>query len=303
MSQKQFYVQSGQEQIWVTEQGNPNNPTVLLIHGFPDDHRVWSKVAQALLPHYHVLALDLRGSGRSSCPERKSGFRIDQVIPDFWAVINACVGDKKVHLVAHDWGSALAWSFVTEPRYAACLHSYTSISGPHVALLWHWINQQIRSGSPSRARNALGQLSHSWYIFAMHIPGFPETLFSRLGKWVWPAAMKQGGVESNDPYLQHSPEEIKNISLNTIELYRQNAFRPPTMPEPGGIQLPAQLIELQNEPFIRPYVFEGLENYVPQLTRRSLDANHWAPRTHPKQVAALIHQYITQLQPSPEPAL
>lgn len=296
MSQKKYYVQSGLEQIWVTEQGDASRPSVLLIHGFPDDHRVWSKVVAGLVPNFHVLTMDLRGAGKSSRPQRKSAYRIDQVIPDIWAVINASVGDKEVHLVAHDWGSALAWSFVSEPRYVSCLRSYTSISGPHVGLLWHWIRQQLRSGKPSAISRALGQLSHSWYIFAMHIPAFPETLFGRFGRWVWPMALQQGGVPQQDPYLQHSLGEIKDVSLNTIELYRQNAFHPPPLPQPGSIQLPIQLLQLQNDPFIRPFVFDDLERFAPNITRRTLNANHWAPRSHPQQVVNLISNYIQTLE-------
>lgn len=296
MSLKQYYVQSGQERIWVTEQGDPSCPTLLLVHGFPDDHRVWSNVVLELLPHFHVLTLDLRGAGKSSCPSQKAAFRIDQVIPDIWAVINACVGDKKVHLVAHDWGSALCWSYVTEARYVSSLHSYTSISGPHVGLLWNWINDQVRSANINQIRKAFGQLSHSWYIFAMHIPAFPEALFGPLGKWIWPLTMKAGGVNADDPYLLHNSEEISQITLNTIELYRQNAFFPPPIPQPGGIQLPVQLVMLQNDPFIRPYIFDDLERYVVNLTRRTLDANHWALRSHSKQVAKLIIDYVNQIE-------
>lgn len=296
MTLKQYHVRSGEVNIWVTEQGNPDKPTLLLVHGFPDDHRVWSSMVLELEHNFHILTMDLRGAGKSSAPSKKTSYRIDQVIPDFWAVINACVGDKPVHLVAHDWGSALAWSFVCEPRYAQCLASYTSLSGPHVALLWDWINSLAKSGKPSQMGKALGQLSHSWYIFATHVPHLPETLFGALGKWVWPKAMQHGGIAVDDPYLQHSPDDIKRISLNTLELYRQNAFKPPRKPEPGSISLPVQLVLLQNDKFIRPYIFDGLEKYASNLTRRTLDANHWAPRSHPKQLAKLVRSYVNSIE-------
>lgn len=292
---KQYFVPAGETAIWVSEWGHPDNPTLLFVHGFPDDHKVWSAVIEQLEQRYHILALDLRGAGSSTRPLDRSAYRISRVIPDFAAVIDFVVPGKKVHLIGHDWGSSLCWSFVSEPQYAARLASYTSLSGPHVGLLWHWINAQLRSARPAAIRKAIAQLSHSWYIFLFNIPKLPETLFSRLGTRIWPTAMKQGGVPEQDDYLNHNAEEIKSVTLNTLELYRQNAFAPPPIPAPGSIRLPVQLILLQNDPFIRPYIFDGIERFAPNLTRRTLDANHWVPRSHPQQLAQLIDSYVQSI--------
>lgn len=292
---KQYFVPAGEAAIWVSEWGHRDNPTLLFVHGFPDDHKVWSAVIEQLEDRYHILALDLRGAGSSTRPDGRDAYKISRVIPDFAAVIDHVVPGKPVHLIGHDWGSSLCWSFVANRKFSERLASYTSLSGPHVGLLWQWINQQLRSGRPSAIRKAIGQLSHSWYIFAFHIPKLPETLFSQLGTWIWPLAMKQGGVPENDEYLEHSAAEIKSVSVNTIELYRQNAFAPPEVPDAGSITLPIQLILLQNDPFIRPYIFDDIERYAPNLTRRTLDSNHWAPRSHPQQLAQLVDTYVQSI--------
>jgi pimeloyl-ACP methyl ester carboxylesterase len=293
---KQYYVPTGEAAIWVSESGNPDHPSLLFVHGFPDDHRVWSSVVEQLQDRYHIVAMDLRGAGNSTRPDDTTAYKIARILPDIAAVIDAVVPNgKTVHLIGHDWGSALCWSFVSEPGYAKRLASYTSLSGPHVGLLWQWINQQLRSAKPANIRKALGQLSHSWYIFAFHTPKLPETLFKQFGKWVWPMTMKQGGVPQHDEYLQHSAEEIQSVSLNTLELYRQNTFAPPPIPEDASITVPVQLILLQNDPFIRPYIFDDIERYAPNLTRRTLDANHWAPRSHPVQIAQLIDSYVQNI--------
>ena len=299
---KQFFVPAGEAAIWVTEQGNPEHPTLLFVHGFPDDHRVWSAVIEQLENDYHILTLDLRGAGNSTRPEDRSAYRIERVIQDFAAVIDHVVLGKPVHLIGHDWGSTLCWSFVSDPQLASRLASYTSLSGPHVGLLWQWINQQLRSASVSGIRKALAQLSHSWYIFALHIPKLPETLFTRFGTTLWPLTMKQGGVPEDDEYLEHSENDIRSVTLDTIELYRQNAFKPPAIPAPGSIQVPVQLVLLQEDPFIRPYIFENLDQYVVNLTRRTLNSNHWAPRSHPQQLAQLIDRHVQSVAKKPNDA-
>ena len=43
-------------------------PALLLLHGHPQSHVMWHRVADALASRYTVVALDLRGYGDSSIP-------------------------------------------------------------------------------------------------------------------------------------------------------------------------------------------------------------------------------------------
>ena len=53
----------------VHEGGNPDGPTVVLVHGWPDTHHLWLGVAELLAPDFRVVAYDTRGppprTGRS----------------------------------------------------------------------------------------------------------------------------------------------------------------------------------------------------------------------------------------------
>ncbi len=49
--------------LWYTDAGH--GPTLLLIHGFPLDSRIWDDVVPLLTPHRRVITLDLRGFGQS----------------------------------------------------------------------------------------------------------------------------------------------------------------------------------------------------------------------------------------------
>jgi hypothetical protein len=52
----------------VAEAGNPDAPTVLLLHGFPQHWWEWRKVIPPLAEHYRVVAPDLRGAGWTDAP-------------------------------------------------------------------------------------------------------------------------------------------------------------------------------------------------------------------------------------------
>jgi len=54
---------------WQTGTG----PALLLLHGFPQTHLIWHKVAERLSAKYTVVALDLRGYGASSKPADSDG--------------------------------------------------------------------------------------------------------------------------------------------------------------------------------------------------------------------------------------
>ncbi|HJT04194.1 MAG TPA: alpha/beta fold hydrolase, partial [Pseudonocardiaceae bacterium] len=52
----------------VHESGPPDAPTVICVHGYPDDHTVWDGVVAELALRYHVVSYDVRGAGESGKP-------------------------------------------------------------------------------------------------------------------------------------------------------------------------------------------------------------------------------------------
>lgn len=84
-----------------------NGPPVLLLHGYPQTHVMWHKVAPLLAARYAVVAPDLRGYGDSGKPavngdpERYSKRRMAQ---DLLEAMTA-LGYERFHVVGHDRGA------------------------------------------------------------------------------------------------------------------------------------------------------------------------------------------------------
>ena len=55
-----------QSEVYYRKGGS--GPPVLLLHGFPQTHAAWHRVAPLLARHYTVVVPDLRGYGRSPGP-------------------------------------------------------------------------------------------------------------------------------------------------------------------------------------------------------------------------------------------
>lgn len=63
-------VRTGGVELCVAELGDPGQPTVVLVHGYPDSKEVWTQVAARLADRFHVVLYDVRGHGRSTAPKR-----------------------------------------------------------------------------------------------------------------------------------------------------------------------------------------------------------------------------------------
>ena len=90
------------------EGGDPDGPTLVMVHGWPDTHRMWQGVARELESELRLVAYDTRGQGDSVTRAPDSAFTLDALADDLFAVIDAVSPDEPVHVVGHDWGSVQA---------------------------------------------------------------------------------------------------------------------------------------------------------------------------------------------------
>ncbi|UJR86999.1 alpha/beta fold hydrolase [Sandaracinus amylolyticus] len=278
--------------LHVVEDGEPGRPPVLLVHGFPDDHEVYSRVVPELARDFHVARFDLRGVGASSAPASPSGYRIDAVIRDLDAVIDATFGTgARAHVVGHDWGSILAFSYVADAIGSTRARSFTSVSGPHLGIAWSTMLRSLRSSA--HRGGALRQLASSWYTLAFHAPFAPSFLASGSGMRAMRRALIEGGVPLDDPYLDVSSLAIASRTRHAIELYRQNMLRPP--PAPRAIDVPTLVVIPERDPFVRPEVHAFLGEHAKDLEVRRLDAGHWVPRSHPRWLASAIREFTARV--------
>ncbi len=88
-----------------------SGPPLLLLHGYPQTHAMWHKVAPLLVDRYTVVAPDLRGYGDSGKPPSgdnhagyaKRAMALDQV------ELMAALGFERFHLAGHDRGARVGY--------------------------------------------------------------------------------------------------------------------------------------------------------------------------------------------------
>jgi pimeloyl-ACP methyl ester carboxylesterase len=269
-----------------------DGPTVLLVHGYPDDHHVWDLVVADLTADHRVVTYDVRGAGGSEAPAATADYRLEHLVADLAAVIDAVSPDEAVHLVAHDWGSIQTWAAVTDARVARRVASYTSLSGPGLDHVANWMAARRRPGW-TRWREAAGQGLHSWYIVTFHTPIAPLAFKAGLGRR-WGAILQRGErVIVDDAW---PGPDITDDAVNGMRLYRANMFQRIGRPERTHTDVPVQLVVALRDPFVPPRLLDGIEDIAPDLVRVEVDAKHWLPRSKPEVVARLAREHIARVR-------
>jgi len=265
--------------------GPEDAPVVVLVHGFPDNRRVWERVVDDLERDHRVATYDVRGAGESTAPSSRAGYKMGRLVDDLVAVLDEVAPDgRPVHLVGHDWGSCQVWGAVmresNDARLTGRIASFTSISGPGLDLFGHF----LRSGLRQRRFGTVGrQIAHSWYIGLFQLPFVPELAFSRLGGRI------RGVLEKRQQLDGHWDDDtFREDARNGVNLYRANRldFRRSTT------AVPVQLIVPTKDAFLTPAVYDDIESFAPNLRRLDVVANHWVVQTRPQFVADAVRAFV-----------
>lgn len=277
----------------VERSGTPSGETVVLVHGYPDNHHVWDRVVP-LLQDYDVVTYDVRGTGASTAPADRTGYRVERLVDDLVAVLDAVRPDGgAVHLVGHDWGSVQLWAAVfaagSDERLRGRIASYVSISGPDLRLYGAYLRGLPRT---RQWRRLADQLAKSWYIAAFQVPRVPELVLSKATDRVRDGLSRSQGLERG-----HWGDSFVRDASNGVNLYRANAFRSASAPLPAPTEVPVTLVVPLRDDFLSPDLYEGLGRYVPHLVRRDIDAGHWAPWLEPELVASVVRSAATSAGP------
>jgi epoxide hydrolase 4 len=259
-----------------------SGPLVLLLHGFPEFWYTWRHLIPALAgAGFRVVAPDLRGVNTSSKPEGIAAYAIDVLVKDIHDLIGA-LGAERAHVVGHDWGSGIAWSFAMQ--HPERLNRLAILNGPHPQRLLSAMRQ------PS-------QLRKSWYMFFFQLPYLPERIMSSNGYARLLAPM------------QHDPVRPGAYSADDIARYRDALAQPGALTafinyyramRKGSRQgrwqpIHAETLIIWGDQ--DKYLGRDLAAPDPRLVTNARveympDATHWVHHDQPERVATLLIEFL-----------
>ena len=298
---QQFVDSADGVRIAVYEEGNPEGPTAVLVHGFPDSHVLWDGVVPLLAERFRIIRYDNRGVGMSSVPKPVSAYTTARYADDFDAVTNELVPGQPVHVLAHDWGSVGMWEYLKRPGAGDRVASFTSVSGPSQDQLVDYIFTGLRRPwRPRRFARSISQLLRFSYMALFSIPVLAP-LFLRLTLSV--PALRRNAVDNIPDHQIHHSERLASDAARSVKTYPANFFRSFTRRGRNGhiVDVPVQLIVNTHDKYVRPYGYDDTTRWVPRLWRRDIKAGHFSPMSHPNVMAAAVRDFadlVAGKQPS-----
>jgi pimeloyl-ACP methyl ester carboxylesterase len=289
-------VRSGEVELSVRRAGRADGPTLVLVHGYPDTQAVWDRLVERLEDRFAIVTYDVRGAGASSAPRGPAAYRLDRLADDFDAVCSALTRSdppRRVHLVGHDWGGIQGWEFVTRPRFAGRVASFTSIAGP---ALGHALGATRAALSAHDLRRAAARARRSWYILPLCLPGGPTAM--------WKVALARGRwrrwltvVEGLDVDNAHPAPTVCADGWHGANLYRANIPHRFIRRNPlASAHAPVQLIVPTGDRFISASYYDAAARVAPGLRRREVPGSHWAQLAQPDLIAGWVAEFADQME-------
>lgn len=170
-------------------------PPLLLLHGYPQTHACWHRVAPLLKDRFTLILPDLRGYGDSGKPEpgpRCEAYSKRALALDM-AEVMAALGHPRFFLAGHDRGARVAHRLALDHPQAVLglctmdivptLHRFDTIDTRGALGAWHWFFLAQPGGLPERLIGAepeffLRHLLRSW--FAPGAEAAPEAMAEYL---------------------------------------------------------------------------------------------------------------------------
>ncbi len=278
------WVESGDVRLAVFEEGDPADPTVVLVHGYPDTHRVWDEVARRLRDRFHVVRYDVRGAGASTAPRGRHRYRLR---PADRRPGRRAGGDRQApgppgrattgarSRAGPRWpGPASANASPPSPASAARDRASSATSCGTAG----GARSPRSSPGPGTSAPSSSPCCPSW-------PGARSCRGSSSGRCGSPKGW------SRDPGTRRTPSATTRATASSSTA--------PTRSPRGAtpcVDVPVQLIECLRDPFVTPALLRAQARGVARLWHRTADAGHWVQRGAPDLIARMIGEFAEHIE-------
>jgi pimeloyl-ACP methyl ester carboxylesterase len=253
---------------------------VVLLHGFPDSGRLWSKQVEALsAAGYRVIVPDQRGCGGSDKPADVDKYNLVLLASDVPAILDQ-VGIEKAAIVGHDWGAAVAWivaSFAPER-----VDRMVALSVGHPL---------------SFASTDLEQWQKSWYMLLFQFEGVAEEWLS-ANDW----ANFRTWSRHPDADSVIAELEAKGSLTPALSWYRANGHprslvKPP--PDLPPVTVPTLGVWSTGDMFLTEAQMTGSSKYVdaPWRYHRIDGPGHWMQLEVADEINRLLLEFLSSTNP------
>lgn len=262
--------------------GPSDGDLVLLLHGFGVSRHFWDRQVPALAEAgFFAVAPNQRGYSPRARPDPKDleAYRIDRLVADALDIVAAAGhGDRRFHLVGHDWGGSLSW--IIAAQHPARLRSLTMLSRPHPASFLRALampdgEQKRRSGH------------HTAFLEPDAVP----KLLANDCEWLRSRHMRQGmPKEATDAHMSVLGNEAALEAA--LAWYRSSGPRQPL----GPVKVPTLYLWGDADDTVGRVAAEGTGEFVDAPYRFEVlpGVGHYAADQVPDRVNELLLAHLRQ---------
>jgi pimeloyl-ACP methyl ester carboxylesterase len=269
--------------IFYREAGDSNNPSLLLLHGFPTSSVMFKNLMIALSDRFHLVAPDYPGFGFGAFPDKDD---FEYSFGNIAAYINKFtdeIGMRSFTIYLHDYGSPVGLRLcINHPEKIERIivqngNAYDEGIGPE----WDETKDYWQNPTPEKKAKVAAFLSEEG-VKMQYTAGLPEELLSRVSPelWMldWELMQRAGNIdmqfELNCDYENH----IKMFPV-FHEYFRTH--RPPAL-----------VIWGKHDPFFSIKEANCYKNDLPDAQVHIIDGSHMPLETHFGEVLSLISDFL-----------
>ncbi|MGE5866362.1 MAG: alpha/beta fold hydrolase [Rhizobacter sp.] len=280
------------QRIFARVGGRVDGPPLLLLHGFPQTHAIWHRVAQRLADRHRLVMPDLRGYGDSSKPEGgpdHAEYSKRAMAQDMVALMQS-LGHPRFALCGHDRGGRVAHRLALDHPdavqalalvdIAPTLDMYEATDMAFARAYYHWFHLIQPEPLPERmiGGDPLGYLH--WKLGGWGAGGLAH---------VEPQALADFERCFADPAAIHATCEDYRASAG-IDLVHDRASRA------AGEKIACEVLLLWGERGVVHRLFDPMALWQAQCSAavrgEALPAGHFIPEEVPDRVADALAAFL-----------
>lgn len=272
-------------------------PAVLLLHGYPQTHVEWHKIAPVLAERYTVIATDLRGYGDSQKPPAAAGDHgvyCKRATADDQVAVMAALGFERFHIVGHDRGARVGHRLALDhPERVMSftvldvVASQAAFEGMDAALAFSWFHWMLMRQPPPLPETMIGNSAETYFDFLME-------RWTGVAGAITPAARAE--------YLRcfRDPETIRATCAD----YRAIALDLVHDEADGGRKIACPVLVLWAGDMAKrpgwqtgrnPDILTTWRDRAGNVRGKALDCGHFLPEEAPDETAAEILAFLDEV--------
>lgn len=250
--------------------------TVLLLHGFPDSHKLWRYQVPALREAgYRTVAPDLRGFGDSDKPSEVRDYRLSASVKDMVGLLDA-LGIERAHVVCHDFGAVVGWLLAALVPDRVGRLAALSVGHP------------LSSRAPT-----IEQREKQWYMLLFQFEGVAEQLLTR-DDWALLREWTGGTGDQKHWFADLERPGALTAALNWYRANQHPSRELETRPQVPAVAAPTLGLWSDGDRYLTEEAMQRSEQFVtgPWRYERVERASHWMQLDQPELVNRLLLAHL-----------